>query len=143
MQPITLQVRAALLVLAAVLLLRWRGTTRTLQRLARPGRVRHPAPPAPALRAVQRAGGRLHVPCLAQSVALAALLVRDGREPSVVLGVHRYEDRQWGSHAWVECDGIVLEPVLAGPHAELARCAAAQAWVPAQAAAEQTGEAQL
>ena len=72
----------------------------------------------------------LRARCLAQSVALAVLLQRAGRDASVVLGCRRYEDRRWGSHAWVVCGGEVLEPVMGEDHAELARYSAAQGWMP-------------
>jgi hypothetical protein len=134
---IALQLRAALFVVAAAALVRARGTTKALRVLARERRRAQPIDVELSMRAVQRAGTKLRAQCLVQSVALTALLSRGGRAPALVLGCHRYEDRQWGSHAWVDCDGTTLEPVPAGPHAELARCAAAQGWVPVQAVVEQ------
>jgi hypothetical protein len=132
-----LQIRAAVLVLRVVVLLRRRGTTAALRRLAVPGgpdggRI----DPERAVVAVQRAGRVVRARCLAQSVALASLLERSGRDTAVVLGCRRYEDRRWGSHAWVLCDGAVLEPVAGGDHAELARYTAAQQWVPVGATTE-------
>ncbi|MBA2280262.1 MAG: hypothetical protein H0W25_03370, partial [Acidimicrobiia bacterium] len=52
MQNAQLQVRAAALVLAAEVLLRRRGTTRTLQRLHRGGGRAGPVDPAAAMAAV-------------------------------------------------------------------------------------------
>jgi hypothetical protein len=71
------------------------------------------------------AGGK----CLAQSVAVAALLEHDHQHPTLVLGC-RQEGRSWSAHAWVILGGEVLEPVRGGPHAELARLEAATGWVP-------------
>jgi len=84
--------------------------------------------PQLALRAVQRAGNRAHADCLAQSVALAAVLQRGGHEPTLVLGCRRYGARDWGAHAWVEVDGARLDPVSQPEHAELARLRAANDW---------------
>jgi hypothetical protein len=72
----------------------------------------------------------LRAACLAQSVALTALLERGGQAPVLVLGCRRYEDRHWGAHAWVVSDGAILEPVPAGEHSELAQLDAAHAWIP-------------
>jgi hypothetical protein len=83
-----------------------------------------------ALLAVQRAGRVTRAACLAQSIALVAMLERDGRDTVLVLGCRRYADRQWGAHAWVEAEGKVLEPVAAGAHEELAQLDAAHAWIP-------------
>jgi hypothetical protein len=130
-----LRLRAALLLVAAASLLRTRGTTAALRALARaprPARARRASDPADALLAVQRAGKATRAKCLAQSVALTALLVRDGRDAEVVLGCRRYGSGQWGAHAWVLTAGEKLEPVPADAHEELARCSAAHRWVPAQ-----------
>jgi hypothetical protein len=130
-----LRLRAALLLVAAEVLLRTRGATPALRTLARPpraGQARRGIDPASALAAVQRVGHVTRAKCLTQSVALAALLVRDGRETELVLGCRRYGAAQWGAHAWVVAEGEKLEPVVAGAHEELARCSAAHRWVPAQ-----------
>lgn len=128
-----LRVRAAAFVLGAMILLRLRGMVVALRLLARRRRGPRDLDPVAALGAVRSAGSRLGARCLAQSVALAALLARDGNDPVIVLGCRRYGAQEWGSHAWVECAGDILEPVVADAHAELARCAAAEGWVPVQA----------
>jgi hypothetical protein len=128
MGRIVLHVRALLLVAAARVLLRRHDTTWTLRRLAR--RDVMPVVPADALIAVQRAGRLARAACLAQSVALTALLERGGAAPVLVLGCRRYEDRRWGAHAWVVLEGTVWEPVPAGAHEELAQLSAADAWIP-------------
>ena len=127
------------MLVAADVLLRARDTTTALRRLARPGRSGRGLDPSLALAAVQRAGRVTRAQCLAQSVALAALLVRSGQDAEVVLGCHRYAAGQWGAHAWVDCAGEKLEPVPAGPHDELARCAARERWVPAAVPPSATG----
>jgi hypothetical protein len=76
--------------------------------------------------------------CLAQSVALAAVLERGQQHPTLVLGCRQYEDRRWGAHAWVIVGGEVLDPVPGGPHAELARLEATSGWVPVPAAPQTT-----
>ena len=119
------------MLVATVALVRRRGTSAALKRLAPDSyRRSRPIDPAAATVAVQRAGRLLRARCLAQSVALVVVLQRAGRDAIVVLGCRRYEDRRWGSHAWVVCGGEILEPVMGGDHAELARYSAAQGWVP-------------
>jgi hypothetical protein len=129
---VRLQLRTVLMVAMARAFLVRRGTTATLRWLAgrRPasGEVR----PAAALRSVQRAGTVLGAKCLVQSVALTAVLQRAGQEPTLVLGCRQYDDRHWGAHAWVVVGGEVFEPVVGGPHQELARLEAGNGWVPTQ-----------
>jgi hypothetical protein len=97
------------------------------------------APPRPAsgrvdsdaaLLAVQRASRVTGGACLPQSVALAALLRRDGAAPVLVVGCRRYENRTWGAHAWVRVDGTVLDPDPSGEHAELAWYRSENDWQP-------------
>ena len=131
MNRMTLHARAVVAVALARVLLRRHDTTWTLRRLAKPGRRgSRPLPTGSALLAVQRAGRVLGAACLAQSVALTALLARSGGKPVLVLGCRRYEDRHWGAHAWVVSDGAVFEPVPADKHDELAQLDAAHAWTP-------------
>lgn len=125
-----LQLRAAALVVLARILLWRHGTTHALRRLHRLRRPRGEIDPAAATLAVQRAGRLARARCLAQSVALAALLDRDGQDVAVVLGCRLYANRQWGSHAWVMYGGQMLEPVAADEHAPLARYSADHDWVP-------------
>jgi hypothetical protein len=131
MKRLVLQGRALALVTAARLLLGRRDTTWALQRLAKRTRSGARVPAEDALVAVQRAGRIAHAACLAQSIALTALLERGGAEAMLVLGCRRYEDRHWGAHAWVISEGTVLEPVPAGAHIELAQLEATNAWIPA------------
>lgn len=137
-----LQVEAFVVLVATEVLIRRRGTTAALQRLTR-RRSRAAEPTADdasdVVTAVRRAGRLVRARCLAQSVAVAVLLERAGRDAAVVLGCRRYQDRRWGSHAWVVCDGDVLEPVTGGDHAELARYSASQRWVPAAPPASGVG----
>ena len=130
MRAAALEVRATALVLATRILLRRHSTTETLRRLAPTALHASDTPPSAALKAVQRAGGALRAPCLPQSVALTALLARAGQRPALVLGCRRYDDGNWGAHAWVVVDGQVLEPVAAEAHTELARLDSAHRWVP-------------
>lgn len=125
-----LQLRAAALVVLAQILLPRQGTTLALRRLQRTRRPAGPVDPIAAVRAVQRAGRMARAQCLAQSVALASLLDPDGGDVAVVLGCRLYEDRRWGSHAWVQYGGQVLEPVSADEHTPLARYSAERDWVP-------------
>jgi hypothetical protein len=81
-----------------------------------------------ALRAVRRAGAVFRADCLPQAIALTALLHRDGATPELVLGCRRYGPNQWGAHAWVEVNGLTLDPVEQPHHAVLARLSAAKTW---------------
>jgi hypothetical protein len=122
------RVRAAALLLRMTLLLarvaaslRRRDTTATLQRYAaRPSQWPSFEPRA-GLRAVRRASRAVRANCLPQSIALAVALTRTGHEPEVVLGCRRYDDRNWGAHAWVCVEGVVLDPIPSGAHEALAR----------------------
>lgn len=124
-----LHLRAALLVVAAEVLLRRRGATPALRRLHALSRP-VAAEPAAALVAVRRFGRLARARCLAQSIALATLLDPEAHDVVVVLGCRLYADRRWGSHAWVQCDGEVLEPIAGGDHTPLARYSAEHDWVP-------------
>jgi hypothetical protein len=125
-----LHARALALVTAARFLLPRRGTAATLRRLGPPPRERGPVDTDAALAAVQRASRLAGGACLPQSVALAALLRRDGGAPVLVVGCQRYEDRTWGAHAWVRLDGRVLDPDPCGEHADLAWYRSANDWQP-------------
>ncbi|MGH9275376.1 MAG: lasso peptide biosynthesis B2 protein [Acidimicrobiales bacterium] len=125
-----LQLRAATLVVLAQILRRLRGTTHALRRLHRIRRPTIPVDPAAAMLAVQRAGRVARARCLAQSVALAALLDQEAHDIVVVLGCRLYADGRWGSHAWVLYGGQMLEPVTADEHTPLARYSAEHNWVP-------------
>lgn len=48
--------------------------------------------------------------CLRRAVVLAALLRRDGRAATVVIGVRRERDGGIAAHAWLRCEGV--EPFL-------------------------------
>jgi hypothetical protein len=123
-----LHVRAAVFLGATRILLRWRGTTGTLRLLtrgSRSGRVHEQA----ALRAVRRAGRVVGGACLAQSVALTAVLEHSEQHPTLVLGC-RPDDGTWTAHAWVVVNGQVLEPVRGEPHTALARLDRSTGWVP-------------
>jgi hypothetical protein len=125
-----LQARALAFVTAARLLLRRRGTAETLRRLGPARRSRGPVDTDAALVAVQRASRVAGGACLPQSVALAALLRRDGAAPVLVVGCQRYENRTWGAHAWVRVDGAVLDPDPCGEHADLAWYRSEDDWQP-------------
>jgi hypothetical protein len=126
-----LQLRAGMTLAVARVLLRRRGTTQTLRVLTRARQGAAEIDSSAALRAVQRAGRLLGGQCLAQSVALTAVLARANHEPTLVLGCRPQGSDPWTAHAWVLVDGRVLEPVAGEPHAELARLDAARDWVPA------------
>lgn len=79
---------------------------------------------------MQRVSRRLGGACLPQSVALAALLRRDGEEPVLVVGCQRYENRTWGAHAWVRVSDSVLDPDPCGEHADLAWYRSVNDWQP-------------
>ena len=131
MRKVVLHGRALFYVALARALLRGHDTTWTLRRItrARSPRARHVDGDS-AVVAVRRAGRMAKATCLPQSVALVALLARDGVDPVLVLGCRRYEDRTWGAHAWVELGEKVLEPVPAGAHEELAVLQRSKAWIP-------------
>lgn len=109
-------------------LLTRKGTTSTLRMLTRRSRAQGLHGRA-ALRAVRRAGRVLGGTCLAQSVALTAVLEHAGQHPTLYLGC-RPDDGSWSAHAWVVVGSEVLEPVRGGPHAELARLERQTDWVP-------------
>jgi hypothetical protein len=110
--PLSLQVRALVLLALARPLLRGIGTARTLRRLAsRPRSRPRPVPHASALRAVRRASRVTGGACLGQAVALTAILTRAGEEPALVLGSRRYDEGKWNAHAWVDAGGELLDPV--------------------------------
>ena len=125
-----LQLRAVALVLLAQVLLRRRGTTDALRRMQRIRRPASSVDAAAAVLAVRRAGRLARARCLAQSVALTALLDQEAQDIVMVLGCRLYADRRWGSHAWVLYGGQVLEPVVADDHTPLARYSADHDWVP-------------
>ena len=112
------------------LLLPRRGTTATLRRLGPPPRAGGRVDTDAALLAVRRASRVAGGACLPQSVALAALLRRDGATPVLVVGCQRYENGTWGAHAWVRVNGAVLDPDPCGEHAELAWYRSEDDWQP-------------
>lgn len=119
---------AVLVVTARVLLWKW-PTPAVLRLLAGgPGQSRRPLDPSAAVSVVRRAGRLSGAACLAQAVALAAMLQRRGSEPAVVLGCRRQGDQDWSAHAWVELDGARLEPLVQPPHAVLTRLRADKGW---------------
>lgn len=128
MSPV-LQLRALAAVLASRLLVRRGTTTEALRRLTRGG-SRGDIDPLQALAAVQRASRIAGGACLPQAVALTALLERAGLAPVLILGSHLDAKRQWSAHAWVEAEGLVLEPVLTVEHEPLANLTAANGWSP-------------
>lgn len=91
----------------------WQHLRRLLERLA--GRRQRPLTEQPpdtmrqAARMTDVAAGHkfLRATCLRRSVALWWLLQRQGIDSRVVLGV-RKGDRWLQAHAWVECEGVVL-----------------------------------
>lgn len=124
-----LQLRALTAVLASRLLLSRVTTTDALRRMTR-GKKRGEVDPLHALAAVQRASRIAGGACLPQAVALTALLERSGHDPALVLGSHLDTKRRWSAHAWVEADGLVLEPVITVEHEPLANLTAANGWSP-------------
>jgi hypothetical protein len=126
-----LQLRAVALLAATRVLLRRRGTTATLRVLTRARAGATPVDLHAALRAMRRAGRLVGGQCLAQSVALTAVLARAHLDPTLVLGCRPQGEDPWTAHAWVLVDGEILEPVAGLRHAELARLDAAKDWVPA------------
>src|SRR5205807_1517 len=96
-----LHIRSAALLAATRLVLRRRGTTGTLRALTRRPARRGEVQPQKALRAVRRAGRVVGGSCLAQSVALAAVLEGAERHPTLILGARREAGQSWSAHAWV------------------------------------------
>jgi len=127
-----LQVRAFLILLATRLLLGRRGTTATLRSLTRRRFTHEEVPTQAALRAVQRAAKVLGGACLAQSVALTAMLEQAGQHPTLVLGCRPQGAQPWTAHAWVVVRKEMLEPVRGQAHAELARLEATSGWIPSE-----------
>jgi len=126
-----LQLRAVALLGTSRVLLRRRGTTATLRVLTRARAGTTYVDPHAARRAIRRAGRLVGGQCLAQSVALTAVLARANLDPTLALGCRPQGEDPWTAHAWVIVDGEVLEPVAGLPHAELARLDGARDWVPA------------
>jgi hypothetical protein len=134
--PIGLQVRAIAVLMLVRVLLKRTGTTGTLRRLARPGFGKD-VDPQIATRAVRRAGRLVGGVCLPQCVALAALLQRAGREPTLVLGCRRGAGGNWTAHAWIEVGNDVHEPVPGGRNTALAQLRWADGWSPSAVPQEQ------
>lgn len=124
---------AGLLLLATRVLLPLAGLRRTLVVLAgrspRAARGGDEEYRLRCLRAVRRVA--VFLPgssCLAQSVALVSLVSRRGVGCDLVVGCAR-SNAGWIAHAWVEGEGgWRLEPTLAGPQHELARCRLGHGW---------------
>jgi hypothetical protein len=116
-------------VVGAWTLLRRGRTTQAIRTLIRRGpRVDGLAPSGIAY-TVRRISQKLHIDCLPQSVALAAMLERAGAKPVLILGCRRSDDAAWVAHAWVEIDGDALD-AGASAFMPLARLSADGAWVP-------------
>src|SRR5438445_10198391 len=130
LRRVPLHLLALMLLLEGRALLRVTGLRRTLSLVAAPGRQKStPAPPERLLRAVRRVSRLIpRSTCLAQSLALAGLLVRQGDDCDVVLGCWRNKD-EWTAHAWVESSGQKLEPVYGGAQTEIARCTSKNGWI--------------
>lgn len=129
-----MQARAAWAVVSASVLLRRKPTDAVVRRLVSRRAVRQRVAPDEAMRAVRRGARVFGGACLPQSVALTALLARQGDTPTLVLGCRLYENHEWGAHAWVQLGASELDPVPSGPHASLAHLNAATDWKPVAAA---------
>src|SRR5581483_1444412 len=118
---------------AAALVLARRGVRRnglepTLRRLAR-GPAAEPISGRdliPVIARVQRLIGR--GTCLEESVALAAVLTRHGRQPEVVVGCRRVATGTWAAHAWVDVDDVRLDQAPHEQHSALASYQAHNGW---------------
>jgi Transglutaminase-like superfamily len=82
---------------------------RVMDRIA-PGRlVAAPIAPAECERALRRALRVLpRSSCLAQAIAAACLLRRDGRDSTLSIGVRFDPAHHLDAHAWLESDGIIV-----------------------------------
>jgi hypothetical protein len=79
--------------------------------LARPGRLRRPAPASPERIALAVTRASRLVPgatCLPQALAAKVLLERWGHPARVRVGVRRAAGATLLAHAWVECDGHIV-----------------------------------
>ena len=90
---------------AALWLLPWRAVAPTVDRLALPACATAPVSVLAgtilsAARAVPRAT------CLAQALALHAMLARRGRASALHIGIRRQPGFE--AHAWLECDGAIV-----------------------------------
>jgi hypothetical protein len=75
----------------------------------RPRASAHPMTSLECARAIQRAASILPASrCLARGLAAECLLRRDGRSPTLTLGVGFDESRLLQAHAWLESDGIIV-----------------------------------
>lgn len=135
--PVAARVRSWLLngsafltVAAARVLLKTTKTQTALRVLAGSHPIRQDprVTPQAAADAVAKAGGLLRAACLAQSVALAAVLQRTGSAPILVIGCRRYAAERWGAHAWVEVNGRRFDPLSLEQHEELCRVSAEGRW---------------
>src|SRR5437588_4204145 len=128
-----LHVHTAVTLLLVHALLPRLGVERTL-RLAVFLGDRAPQPPQTwerTVRAVRRAARHLapRTACLAQSITLLGVLTAQRTNPDLVLGCRLTADG-WMAHAWVDCDGQRLEPVVGGSELELARYRRGGGWRP-------------
>lgn len=90
---------------AALWLLPWRAVASTVDRLAWPGASSTPTERlASAVRTASHVVPR--ATCLAQALALHAMLGRRSRPSTLRLGVKRSPGFE--AHAWLECDGLVV-----------------------------------
>src|SRR5882762_9434667 len=109
--------RAVVLLPLVALSLRWRGfreTQRALRRFLSKANpepdaalaIKHAAVIAHMVNAADR-HGLVHPSCLAKSLTLWWLLGRQGIPSHLRIGI-RKEKGKFEAHAWVECDGAVL-----------------------------------
>jgi len=118
----SLLLRASFWIVVARLGLRLAGLPR-LQAALAGGAVRSPMrhSPTEVAWAVHAAARRLPgTRCLARSLALHALLRREGHASELKLGVARGEGRDLLAHAWIECAGLAFEAEGAAGHAPFA-----------------------
>lgn len=121
----------AVLLVATRRSLRQRDTTATMRHFLRQDKQWRPFSDNDAFAAMRLPARALRANCLSQSIALAVAFQRSGHEPTLILGCRRYENREWGAHAWVLVGDRVLDALPSGPHEPLARLAANNQWVPA------------
>jgi hypothetical protein len=80
----------------------------------------------PVVARVQRVIGR--GTCLEESVGLAAVLTRHGRQPELVVGCRRVGAGTWAAHAWVIVDDVRLDQAPNEQHTALASYQAHDGW---------------
>jgi len=121
-----------LLVAAAALrLLKYSTVRAAFTRVPSRSVVHEPMTAVECERALERASRVLpRARCLAQAIAAACLLRRDGRDSTLSIGVRFGRDQRFHAHAWLEADSVIITGTGHAEHRVLLRDVLRAASVP-------------